>query len=121
MPGDDEIRPGAVAVGFIVQAFLRAGWRPPTPTDRVADRIIKDIEQQPPNASLDLSVRELEVLSMYANGGNETSIAADLGISRSTVKEHTREARRRLGAKTTTQAVALAVATDLIHIDKGEV
>lgn len=52
-----------------------------------------------------LSNRELEVLSLVANGQRRAAIASHLGISVSTVKTHVTSIYRKTGAGTLAQAV----------------
>lgn len=56
---------------------------------------------------LPLTRRQREALAGVAAGGSNRRVAADLGIALKTVKSHLWEARQRLGASTTTHAVAL--------------
>lgn len=71
-----------------------------------------------------LTHREHEILLMYAAGYVLREIAAELVVSPHTVTTHRRNLITRLGARTLTQALAIAVrrgwvtATDL-HADGG--
>lgn len=67
-----------------------------------------------------LSGRELQVLSLLANGRMTDQIAHDLGISRATVEFHLRNARIKTGSQTREQAVARAVAKGDIAIVSGK-
>jgi DNA-binding CsgD family transcriptional regulator len=58
-----------------------------------------------------LSERELEVLSLLASGKTNSEVARDLFVSVGTVKSHTGNIYRKLGAKN--RAEALARARDL--------
>lgn len=53
-----------------------------------------------------LSVRELEVLGLLASGRTNSEIARDLFVSLGTVKSHTGNIYRKLGAKNRAEAVA---------------
>jgi DNA-binding CsgD family transcriptional regulator len=55
-----------------------------------------------------LSKRELEVLSLLASGRTNSEVARDLYVSVGTVKSHTGNIYRKLGAKNRAEAVALA-------------
>lgn len=58
--------------------------------------------------------REVAVLRGVEQGGTASGIAMHLGISRSTVNHHLLAARRKLGARTSTEAVSLAVERGLL-------
>jgi DNA-binding NarL/FixJ family response regulator len=68
----------------------------------------------PAFAGAGLTERELEVLSLVAEGIQHEEIGALLGISGETVRTHVRKACDRLGASTRTQAVATALRLGLI-------
>jgi DNA-binding CsgD family transcriptional regulator len=57
-----------------------------------------------------LSQREMQVLVLVAEGEPTRRIAGLLGISRETVETHVRAGMRKLGARTRTEAAALAAA-----------
>lgn len=61
-----------------------------------------------------LTTRELEVLTLVAEGLSHEQIGARLGIGAETVRTHLRKASTRLGAATRTQAVAVALRLGLI-------
>jgi DNA-binding NarL/FixJ family response regulator len=56
-----------------------------------------------------LSEREREVLRMLAEGGSYAEIGSQLFLSPDTVRAHAQRAMTKLGARTRTQAVALAL------------
>ena len=56
-----------------------------------------------------LSEREREVLRMLAEGGSYAEIGASLFLSPDTVRAHAQRAMTKLGARTRTQAVAVAL------------
>jgi DNA-binding CsgD family transcriptional regulator len=58
-----------------------------------------------------LTPRERQCLSMSAGGLTQKQLAASLGISEKMVEMHLAHARRKLGARTTCQAVATMMAT----------
>ncbi len=60
-----------------------------------------------------LSTRELECLRWVAAGKTDPEIAALVGLSRETVKDHVDAARRKMGAQTRPQAVARMVLAGL--------
>jgi DNA-binding CsgD family transcriptional regulator len=57
----------------------------------------------------DLTDRERDVLRLVAKGEPTRRIAGQLGISRETVETHIRAGMRKLGARTRTEAAALAI------------
>jgi len=57
----------------------------------------------------DLTKREREVLNWVAAGRRQADIAATLGLSERTIENHLRRIRRKLGARTTAEAVQIAV------------
>jgi DNA-binding CsgD family transcriptional regulator len=56
-----------------------------------------------------LTFRERQCLSLAASGRGAKQTAAELGVSEKTVELHLARARHKLGAQTTTQAVAIAL------------
>ena len=62
----------------------------------------------------ELSPAQHRILRHIATGKTGTQTAAALGISNETVKEQLAITRAKLGANTTTHAVAIAVSLDLI-------
>lgn len=63
------------------------------------------------------SEREREVLGFLAKGLTDNQIAEQLRLSPATVQTHVRNAKAKLGARTRSQAVALALVGGLIEID----
>jgi DNA-binding CsgD family transcriptional regulator len=61
-----------------------------------------------------LTTRESQVLRRLALGDDLPRAGRKLGISYETARSHAKAARARLGAKTTSQAVAIAVSLDMI-------
>jgi len=62
----------------------------------------------------EIASRELECLRWVAHGWDDRKIARRLGISHLTVKDYMTSARRKLGAETRAQAVAMLVARGLL-------
>lgn len=60
--------------------------------------------------------REIQCLRMVAVGGTVLSIAGTLGIAGRTVEFHLRSVTEKLGAVNRTHAIAIAVASGLIHV-----
>jgi PAS domain S-box-containing protein len=63
---------------------------------------------RPPKLDGRLTGRQHEILELVANGASTDQIAADLHLSRETVRNHIRHILRRLGASSRLEAVALA-------------
>jgi DNA-binding CsgD family transcriptional regulator len=63
-----------------------------------------------------LTAREVQCLERLASGQSNSDIASGLKISLPTVALHLSNARRKLGAKTREQAVAVAVARGLVKL-----
>lgn len=67
-----------------------------------------------------LSGREREVLELLAGGSDNNEVATTLGISPETVRNHTRNARRKLGARSRSHAIALAIALGQLELTLEE-
>lgn len=65
---------------------------------------------------LPLTSREREILELIADGANNRVIAARLAISRHTVKFHVASILDKLGARSRTEAVAVALRTGLLAV-----
>lgn len=63
-----------------------------------------------------LSAREAEILERLTNGGTNTSIASELGISPETVQTHVRNLMAKLGVGSRLQAVTLALRLGLVKL-----
>ncbi|GAA0704539.1 hypothetical protein GCM10010193_69410 [Kitasatospora atroaurantiaca] len=61
-----------------------------------------------------LSPAERRVLAALADGLTPAEVAGEQHLARETVNDHALSARRRLGARTTVQAVAIAVRRGLL-------
>lgn len=91
----------------LLTAILSAHYRPDedtSPTDK------------PYADASPLSAREREVLLWLAAGNHTAMIASRMGIEPVTVSKHLATARRKLGARTREQALAIAVRDRLIAI-----
>lgn len=75
-----------------------------------------DLSGDAETESTTLTQREREVLSLLALGGSNASIAAQLHLSPETVRSHTRSARLRLGARSRSHAIALALQTGQLNL-----
>ena len=63
----------------------------------------------------ELSPKQLTVLRLLAQGMERKEIAEQMGIGEETVKSHTTEVRRKLGARTSAQAVAIGLINSLFE------
>jgi PAS domain S-box-containing protein len=70
--------------------------------------------EAPPMPPLELTPRQAEVLRLLEQGRSTDEIAAQLHLSRDTVRNHVRGLLRSLGVKSRLEAVALAHG-DLVH------
>ena len=113
----------AGAVGFLlkdvtseslVEAVRRAAAGEPVVAPAVLSRMMANFASRPPAAAAlppgydDLSEREREVLAMIGAGRSNAEIAADLFISRATVKTHVRHIFAKLDLRDRAQAVVVA-------------
>ena len=72
-------------------------------------------EARPKPGAVELTRRELEVLSGMSNGRSNAQIGADLYLSEDTVKTHARRLFRKLGAADRAQAVAMGLRQGMIN------
>jgi DNA-binding NarL/FixJ family response regulator len=72
-------------------------------------------DSRSPRSDGRLTRRELDVLGLVAAGEPTRRIAGQLGISAETVDTHIRASMRKLGARTRTEAAALAFATTAVR------
>ena len=79
-----------------------------------------DVDGRGDGAREPLSAREREVLELLAGGADNNEIATSLGISPETVRNHTRNARRKLGARSRSHAIALAIALGQLELTLEE-
>ena len=79
------------------------------------DPVLAAVMASPPgNTPKPLSGRELDVLRLLAEGGSYVEIGTALSVSPDTVRSHMQRAMTKLGARTRTQAVALAMRHSLL-------
>ncbi|MEA2468959.1 MAG: formate hydrogenlyase transcriptional activator [Thermoleophilaceae bacterium] len=71
---------------------------------RATEMLVHDSQQVP-----SLTARERQVLTLLARGSSAEAIAEVAVLSPETVRTHARNARQKLGAKTRSHAVALAI------------
>lgn len=79
------------------------------------------IDRIGPTASVHLSYRQRQSLTLYAQGHIYEEIGATMGISYETVKNHLEKARVALGARNTVHAVVKALGMGLIDPDKAPI
>lgn len=83
----------------------------PLSSDRDGDGVSASRFEREP-----LSDRERQVLALLAAGDNNGEVADTLGISSETVRNHTRNARRKLGARSRSHAIAIAITVGQLEL-----
>jgi two-component system response regulator DevR len=83
-------------------------------TPAMLSKLLPAISRNDDGRRAGLSRRELEVLSVMAEGGSDREIATRLFISLNTVRKHTQNIIRKLGAHSKLEAVVVAVREGLI-------
>jgi DNA-binding NarL/FixJ family response regulator len=92
----------------------------PTVTRRLLDRFAGELPGGAPPPALDaLSDREIEVLKLVARALSNDEIAAELTLSRATVKTHLSAILTKLGLRDRVQAAVLAYETGLVRPGTG--
>ncbi len=81
----------------------------------ISDKNLNKREKE--NRQKDLSVREMEVFRLFAEGNSNRSIADELFISIRTVETHKTNIMKKIGLKTTVDLVKFAIKTNIIHLD----
>ena len=92
----------------LVRAVLRAARGKTSMSPAFAERAVDD-------GTSELTPKQHDALQLLASGLERKEIAQKMGIGEETVKTHLAEARRRLGARTSAQAVAIGVRNSLIE------
>nr|CAA9281180.1 Two-component transcriptional response regulator, LuxR family [uncultured Armatimonadetes bacterium] len=120
--GDEDIYRGlrAGARGYLLKDAGREGlleairavhagqsWIPPDVASKLAERV----------TGPDLTAREMDVLSLLAQGRSNQAIAALLFISEATVKTHVNSILTKLGVADRTQAVTTALRRGIVHLE----
>ncbi len=93
---------------------IRDAHRGKATLSREAAQALVNSAQRPTASTYSLTEREQQVLELMIQGLNNAEIAAQLFISRSTVKKHVSNVLEKLNAASRTEAVALAVQQRLI-------
>jgi DNA-binding NarL/FixJ family response regulator len=81
--------------------------------DALAQSVVNAAPRTP---GLALTAREREILELIAEGANNRVVGARLAISRHTVKFHVASILAKLGARSRTEAVSLALRTGLLAV-----
>lgn len=69
----------------------------------------------------ELSPKQLAALRLMAQGLDRKHIAEEMGVGEETVKSHVAEVRRKLGARTSAQAVAIGLLNSLFELDPRDI
>lgn len=80
----------------------------------VGQRIETSMTKVVPKQYLDLSEREKKCLEFLAAGYRQKEIADQLGVQLRTIEQQICSARKKLGARTTIQTVAIAISEKYI-------
>jgi DNA-binding NarL/FixJ family response regulator len=114
-----DIRPDELADAVRLVARGEAQLAP-TVTRRLLDRFAGNLPGGAPPPALDaLSDREIEVLRLVARALSNDEIAAELTLSRATVKTHLSAILTKLGLRDRVQAAVLAYETGLVRPGTG--
>ena len=70
---------------------------------------------------IDLTARDKQILQLLVNGNTRKQIAADLGISGKTVRNHFNNMRKKYNVATRAEMIAHAVARGDVYVYLGEV
>ena len=93
-----------------------------TSRPRVAEHVLQQFQELTSRSESEafispLTPREIEILQYIAQGYLNKQIAAELGISEQTIKNHVTSILRKLNANARTEAVVVAIKQGLITID----
>jgi DNA-binding NarL/FixJ family response regulator len=93
-----------------------------TARPRVAEHVLLQFQELSARSEAEafispLTPREIEILQYIAQGYLNKQIAAELGISEQTIKNHVTSILRKLNANARTEAVVVAIKQGLISID----
>ena len=95
-----------------IKVLISEGWNPPTPTERVMDKLADSLIRI--NRLSRITPAEQLVLYWAARGLSAPRTAQQLGLSSHTVKDQRKAAMHRLEARNITHAVAIAMREGLI-------
>ena len=102
-----------VSADELAQAIRAAHAGRSTLSPEAAEALVH-ASSQPPAPGIDLTGRELEVLSLMVEGLSNTQIAARLAVSPSTIKSHVSNILAKLRVSSRTEAVTLALRNRLV-------
>ncbi|MGD0752974.1 MAG: response regulator transcription factor [Anaerolineales bacterium] len=102
-----------VSADELAQAIRAAHAGRSTLSPEAAEALVH-ASSQPPAPGIDLTGRELEVLSLMVEGLSNTQIAARLAVSPSTIKSHVSSILAKLRVASRTEAVTLALRHRLV-------
>lgn len=102
-----------VTVAQLASAIRDAFNGNPTLAPEVTKALIKRVTQPQPD-DFDLTAREVDVLKLLTNGLSNPEIAAELVISRSTVKNHVSSIIAKLNVSSRTEAATKALKLSLV-------
>ncbi len=93
-----------------------------TTRPKVAEHVLQQFQELTSRSESEafispLTPREIEILQYIAQGYLNKQIAAELGISEQTIKNHVTSILRKLNANARTEAVVVAIRQGLIKID----
>jgi two-component system, NarL family, response regulator LiaR len=103
-----------VSADELATAIRAAAAGRPTLAPEAAQVLIK-AATEPPVQEEGLTARELDILRLMVAGDSNPDIAAQLFVSRSTVKFHVSNILMKLGATSRTEAVAMALQRKLVE------
>lgn len=122
--GVPRVRAGMLLIGadHLPQPEINRRWQAARPQVEMLTTVLHQRLSNLPyrNPVQTLTLRQREALEMTGIGLTTQEIAQRLRVTAGTVEKHLRLARKAMGARTTAQAVLLAVNRRQIFIDPGE-
>jgi DNA-binding CsgD family transcriptional regulator len=105
-----------VSVGFPKVQVLSLAAAPDPDVEHKLDALATSVVARPAAMSIDLSIRELEVLRQVAFGLSDKQVAGQLGISQKTVRNHLTSVYGKLRAGNRVEAVTNALRRGLVSL-----
>ncbi len=104
--------------GKVVAVFVKRGWSPPPPDDRITQDLLDEFEKveyvghvpvdlPDIDDSEPLTARESQIVQLLMVGYANADIASTLGVAEQTVKFHLSNIYRKLGVTSRAQVVAM--------------